>query len=262
MTNLQQGAPTVDPRQLRRLWVGLPIAAGGLLAALLTAVVVVPLGSAVQRESRRLEELQELRDQVPLLRRQLSSLAQAEEKAQRQQTSLFELVSGSGDLSTYLSALDQEARAAGVTLQLFEPQPEAASAQAREGARPSGAGREAPAGRQGEAARGTAATAAEPGAALLDVEGLQRRSVLLAARGPFPALLRFLRGLEARDVLVVQSDLQMALEEAAGRSAADPQPVNPVVLRLTMSLYEKQARAGQTGAGAPAPAATGRPAPR
>ncbi|MEB3321467.1 MAG: hypothetical protein VKI81_01435 [Synechococcaceae cyanobacterium] len=237
MTNLQQGAPRLEREHLQRLWLGVPIAAGALLATLLTAFVLVPLGSGVRRDALRLQELQALRDQVPLLRRQLAALDATEEKVDRQQARLFELVTGSGDLSTFVSALDQEARAAGVQLRLYEPQ---AAPQA---------GEEAPAGGRPGQRRGSAAeeeqearkkAAAEPGAALLEVEGLQRRSVLVSARGSFPALLRFLRGVEERNLLVVQSDLQLLLQEAQQQQDqnAPPRP-EPVELKLLMSLYEK-----------------------
>ena len=41
MTNLQQGAPRISARLLRRLWLGLPVAAGGVLAALLVGALLM-----------------------------------------------------------------------------------------------------------------------------------------------------------------------------------------------------------------------------
>ncbi len=239
MTNLQQGAPPLHPQQLQRLWVGLPIAAGALLATALGALVLVPQWMEMQRDGKRLAELEDLRDQVVLMRRQLSTLDETEQKVAGQQARLFELVAGSGDLSTFVATLDQEARAAGVQMELYEPQAAAPAATAdgkpatgarageKGGAKPGAAG--AKAGNDAEA----------PATDLFEVEGLRRRSVLVSAKGSFPQLLRFLRGLEERNVLVVQSDLQVMLEEAKAADPTRPQPPAPVVLKVVMSLYGK-----------------------
>ena len=115
------------------------------------------------------------------------------------------------------------------------------------------------------------AAAGPPGSSPgLQVEGLQRTSLLLSARGTYPALLRFLRTLESLDVLVAQSDLSLVLEPApagaAAPAAAPPQAapagsaaaavpavqaqggapvaattVPKVVMKLTISLYEPAA---------------------
>ncbi len=249
MTNLQGGERPLDPQQLQRLWLGLPIAAGALLAALLAGLVLVPQWLALQKDARRLRNLEELRDQVALMRRQLSTLDETEQKVTDQQEKLFDLVAGSGDLSTFLATLDQEARAAGVRLQLYEPQVlvpvGGAAADDKGGARKGATGNGTAKKGQGTGAAGTSA------AGVFEVEGLTRRSVLVSAKGPFPALLRFLRGLEARNVLVVQSDLQMMLEEEKSPDPNRPASQPPVVLKLVMSLYGKE----DTSARKPAAAA-------
>lgn len=248
MTNLQNGAPAVRPAQLRRLWLGLPIGAAGAVAVILSAAVLVPLWLSVRRDAERLANLQQARDQVSLLRRQLDTLVSRQEKVAAQQARLFDLVSGSGDISTFLTALDQEARRAGVQMELYEPQAapppsEAEEGQGRQGRGQGSAGGDRPA-RGGRTARRDGENGEAEGAAArqgqLDVDGLARRSFLVAARGSFPDLLRFLRRLEERNVLVVQSDLQVALEED-GRNSGDrpPNPAGPVLLKVTMSLYEK-----------------------
>jgi hypothetical protein len=237
MTNLQQGAPRQDPQRLRRLWLGLPIAAGVLVAAGIAGLALVPLLLGLQRDSRRLASLQEQRDQIGLLRGQLEALTAREEKVAQQQRKLFELVSGSGDLVTFISMLDQEAAAAGVKLQLYEPQapPPPAEGQAQAGNQ-NQAGR-APNGANQENAAAKEST--EPGASLLDVKGLERRSVLMAAQGSFTALLDFLRRVEQSSVLVVQSDLQLNLKQAATTNANRPagSAVDPVELKMLVSLY-------------------------
>ena len=236
MTNLQQGAPRQDPQRLRRLWLGLPIAAGVLVAAGIAGLALVPLLLGLQRDSRRLASLEEQRDQIGLLRGQLDALTAREEKVALQQRKLFELVSGSGDLVTFISMLDQEAAAAGVKLQLYEPQapPPPAEGQAQQGNQ-NQAGRP-PAGGNQENAAAKAST--EPGASLLDVKGLERRSVLMAAQGSFTALLDFLRRIEESSVLVVQSDLQLNLREATFTNPRTvPSPRDPVELKMLVSLY-------------------------
>jgi len=65
-------------------------------------------------------------------------------------------------------------------------------------------------------------------------------------------LLRFLRGLEERNVLVVQSDLQLTLDEAKNAAPNQVQLAPPVVLKVVMSLYGKTDKPGGTLA-APAP---------
>jgi type IV pilus assembly protein PilO len=135
------------------------------------------------------------------------------------------VITGSGDVSTFLAQLDQMAKANGVQLDLYEPTAAAAPADSSKpgNAPPPAQGQKPP-------------TAADP----LEVEGLQRNSMVLAARGSFPELLSFLRQLEALNVLVVQSDLQLNQEQkqAGGDDAAALQP-EPVVLKLALSLYGK-----------------------
>jgi len=92
------------------------------------------------------------------------------------------------------------------------------------------------------------------------VEGLERQTVLLAAKGSFPQVLDFLRRMERLNLLVVQSDLQLVLDDLKNGALATPvpdgappgpqgpqpaqgkQPVLPngpteVVLKLNVSLY-------------------------
>ncbi|MFN5118980.1 MAG: hypothetical protein ACK5JJ_12870, partial [Cyanobacteriota bacterium] len=122
MTNLQESASRGTGLLLRRLWLWLPVAAGTLLTALLVGLVLAPLWSALQRDSQRLRELEAMRDQVSLLRTQLRSLDEIEEKGVVQQARLTTLVAGSGDISTFLATVDNEARLSGIQLDLYEPQ--------------------------------------------------------------------------------------------------------------------------------------------
>lgn len=92
--------------------------------------------------------------------------------------------------------------------------------------------------------------------------GLTRESILLTARGPYPALLEFLRRLERLDVLVAQSDLKLLLEESKPAKGV-PSTQTPV-LKVLLSLYARPAAAPGGGAGlppAPSPAPAGAAAP-
>lgn len=238
MTNLQQGAPRLDPQRLRRLWLWLPIAGGVLVAAGIAAFALVPLSLGLRNDTRRLASLEEQRDQIGLLRGQLAALTTREEKVSLQQRKLFELVSGRGDLVTFVSMLDQEAAAAGVKLQLYEPQapPPPPEGQARDGNQNNR--NRAPANSpQANQNNPAATTNTDPAASLLDVKGLERRSVLMAAQGSFPALLDFLRRVEESSVLVVQSDLQLSVREASTANRGSVPPAEPVELKMLVSLY-------------------------
>lgn len=270
MTNLQQGAPRISARLLRRLWLGLPVAAGGVLTALLVGSLLIPQWLAFRQDAERLRQLQALREEVTLLRGQLKVVDQQDEKGEAQKVRLVELVTGRGDPGTFLAMLDREARATGVQLDLYEPQAPSPVAPPPT-PRQNPAGTPAPATGQplpgaNAAAPAAGAPAAPPGAPT-EIEGLQRRTVLMAARGSYPALLNFLRRVEALSILVVQNNLNVSLEEA---KTVDPKvgakpPV--VVLKLAFNLYTRPpeakaaAAAAAPAAGAP-PAATPSPPPR
>jgi type IV pilus assembly protein PilO len=257
MTNLQQGGSGLSGALLRRLWLGLPIAAGGSLALLLTALVLLPQWLALQGNMKRLSELEQLRNQLGLTRSQLNATATSIEKVQAQQAKLFEIVTGSGDLSTFMAMVDREAQLAGVQLDLFEPQTAAIAAVPGSGARPATAAPPAPPPQPGA----PPVVAAAPG---VTIPGLERQSILVSARGSLPALLDFLRRLEKLKVLVVPSDLRLQLEET--KTAQGAVQGQTVVLKVVLSLYGRSTppAAGRGAApvsGAPAAAAGAQPPP-
>ncbi|EDY38466.1 conserved hypothetical protein [Cyanobium sp. PCC 7001] len=199
MTNLQA---SVSPQQLQlrqRLLLGLPIAAGGLLAALVIGALVVPQWLRLRTDSERLDELLALQQRIPLLRGQIDQTAQNQEKAERQQRRILNLIEGSGEFLTFLSQIDREATRAAVQLELYEPvpaQPAAAEAQ--------------PAQQPG------AAAAPPPPKPPLEEAGLSSERVLVTARGNTPSLLTFLRAVEKLSLLAVPSQFTMALVEKPG----------------------------------------------
>ncbi len=259
MTNLQEGGSGLSGALLRRFWLGLPIAAGGVVALLLGALVFLPQLLALQGDQKRMGELEEMERQSLLMRGQIRASQQSADKAQAQQARLFEIVSGRGDLSTFMAMVDREAMLAGVQLDLFEPQTAAAVPAAKPAAAPAGS----PAGAAPGAGAPGAAGAAGGGA--IEVPGLTRESILLTARGPYPALLEFLRRLERLDVLVAQSNLKLLLEESKPEKGAPS--IQTPVLKVLLSLYARPpaAAGGPAAAGlapAPSPAAAGAaPAP-
>ena len=260
MTNLQEGGSHVSGLWLRRFWLGLPIALGGLLAFLLLATVVLPQWLALQRDMKRRFELEALRDQVASSRLQLQALDTADEKAQALQAKLFEIVTGNGDLSTFMAMLDREAKLAGVQLDLFQPQ--LAPPPAQPGAPASAAPATAP-GRPPAGAAATPAPAGQPvqpgqppAPGIAQIKGLLTTTILLNARGPYPALVTFLRRLELLNVLVAQSDLVLQADKAVATASGSPQSrQQPVLMKLQIKLYGREApppsRAGATASGQP-----------
>ncbi|MEB3332780.1 MAG: hypothetical protein VKI83_09860 [Synechococcaceae cyanobacterium] len=247
MTNLQGGGARLSPTALRQLWLGLPIAAGTLLAALVTGFLLVPNWLSLQQDSERLRALEAFREEVTLLRSQLRNLDETETRAQAQKTKLISLVTGSGDLSTLLAKLDQAASSAGVQLDLYQPAAPPAP----------------PSGQPPAAGQARQKIEIDP----LEQEGLQLTNLLVSVRGSFPQLLTFLRQLENFNLLVTQSDLNLSLETPPGAGdPKKPQIQSPVVLKLSFGVYGRKASpaspaAAQAAAGAPAAAPNAASAP-
>ncbi len=253
MTNLQDGASRLSGATIRRIWLFLPVAVLGGIAVLVTAAVLVPLWAGLQQDQQRVQELEQMREQVLALRVQLGDTREKTQTALAGKAKIIRLITGNGDLSTFLAMLDREAREAGVKLTLYEPTEVAAPAPAQPGAAapPPPAQGAAPAPAQGAAAPSSVE-------ASLAQEGLTQRSLLVSARGQFPALLAFLRRLEALNVLVFQSDLNLNLSE---ESAPEGKPLlsnAPVVMNLSLGLYTRK---GALGAAAAAPSAAAPGAP-
>ena len=159
------------------------------------------------RDTERLRMLEGLRDEISQLRTQLARIETSTQDAEAVNTRILSVIAGSGDLATFLAKLDQEARATRVQLDLFEPEAKAGGKTAEIAAQ------------KAERADGDAeSAAADP----LAIKGLTRESKVIVARGSFPALLSFLRRLEALNVLVAQSDLSLNLKEAKGAAKGPP----------------------------------------
>ena len=196
--------PGLTERHRQRVLVAGPVLLGGLLALAIGALVVGPQWQGLQVERQRWGQLQEGRQRLPLLRRQLADLEQRLQRAEASNRQISTLIAGSGDVSTLLAMLSAEAADAGVVLDRYEPVPSPTTA--------------AP-------TAGPTAKPAKPPADPLLAPGWEKTSVLLTARGAGPQLVQFLRRLERLSPLMVQSDLAVK----AG---------TPAELRLNLSYYD------------------------
>ncbi len=238
MTNLQEGVKPPSSLLRLTLLLGLPIAAGVLLAVVVLLGGVWQPWSKLRQDKIQLDELREMERRLPLLRVQRLRQIEETDKISRQQTNLLQLVAGSGDIDTFMAQLNREASAAGIVLDVFEPRASPAAAD-----RSSAEGQEQPAGQPpgqpaGEPAGQQSADAKPPVPSdPLEASGLVKSSTLLSARGRYPNLLNFLRRLERLGLLVVQSDLKVALQEASGPAASTA----PLLadLKLNLSLYRE-----------------------
>ncbi|MEB3193738.1 MAG: hypothetical protein VKO19_01270 [Cyanobacteriota bacterium] len=249
MTNLQmakeQREAGLAPRNLRRLWFWTPIGAAGLLAAAVLSSVAVPLWMNIDKDHKKNVELEQRREEADLLRLQVAKLGRDQRKAEAEQGELIELVAGpKGQASTFLATLDLEARRTGVKLQLFEPTPPAGAPGTPQAAAPPPP--PPPAGVPPRPVANGQAVAPGGGDAL-EKAGLEKRTLLLSARGTFPQLLAFLRRMELLDVLVEQSDLSLSWPgvkagEPVGKSNDGqlPPAVPEVEVKMQVGLYGKK----------------------
>jgi len=211
MTNFQGLTRRTIGREQVLLW--LPAALGGLGALLLGFGWVLPAWQRLQVAQQELEQLEEKRRRLPLLRAQLEKLGRDQEQAEQQRSAILGLIAGSGEISTFLAQLSDQAQATGVLLDGYEPVTIAAP----------------------EPSRGKSAKKPTPPVDPLLAPGMQKTSLLLTARGTGPQLLVFLRRLEALSLLVVQSDLQLNHDAAKENGGA----ALPTSLRVQLSLYTR-----------------------
>jgi len=201
---------------------GVPVAAGALLSLGVVAGVLWPSWQQLQLAQQELDQLEEQRQRLPLLRAQLLKLSDNVQEAEVRSRQILGLIAGSGEISTFMAQLSAEAQRSGVVLDGYEPittsAPEAEAAPAK----PKPAKGEPP----------------PPPPDPLLAPGLQKTSLLLTARGTGPQLLDFLRRLEQLSLLVVQSDLSLKheLKEAGKPGEA---PANTTNLRLNLSVYSE-----------------------
>jgi len=273
--------PALTEQLLRRLWLGLPIAAFGLVATLLAAGVLLPLLLSLRSELERAERLQRLQDQLTEVNTSLARSQAALKQAETQTSKLRNLLVGGGDRSTVLATLDNDAKATGVSLALYEQNvigvPGAAPAKPgtpAPGSKPTlpGSTTAAPAPGAAAPASGDAPVpGAAPAPGFAAADGVVEKPLLLSVQGTFPQILAFLQRLERLQVLVKQQDLSLATVEkpAGGPPSPSPEavdlPGSSPILVMKLSLVVFDAPVGDAasvpagGATAPSRPAPGRP---
>jgi hypothetical protein len=259
--------PPLSEKSLRRLWVGLPIAVCGLLATALAAAVLVPLLINLRSEMLRAQRLQFLQDQLNEVNGRLARTSSVLKEADSQTSKLRNLLVGGGDRGTVLATLDNDAKATGVRLALYEqntlPVPPGA-APAKPGVPPPAAAAVAkPPGSPAPGAPGAVPGAAPTASAA--VEGVEEKPLLLSVQGTFPQILAFVQRLERLQVMVKQQDLSLAWDETKAPSKDSLNDlrlgVSPtLVMKLALVVFQATGDAAPKPPGA-APGAPGRLAP-
>ena len=277
--------PALSEQLLRRLWLGLPIAAFGLVATLLAAGVLLPLLISLRSELERAERLQRLQDQLTEVNTSLARSQAALKQAETQTSKLRTLLGGGGDRGTVLATLDNDAKATGVSLALYEQNALGvvpAAAPAKPGTPAPGAKPTLP-GSPAAVAPGAPpapAPGAGPAPGFAAADGVVENPLLLSVQGNFPQILAFLQRLERLQVLVKQQDLSLAMVEKPAGSAPSPEAVvlpgsSPLlVMKLSLVVFDAPGGAANVPAGGattptsspaagspPGPPAPGPPAP-
>ena len=262
--------PALSEQLLRRIWLGLPIAAFGLVATLLAAGVLLPLLISLSSEYERAERLRRLQDQLTEINISNARSQAALKQADTQTKKLRTLLVGGGDRGTVLATLDNDAKATGVSLALYEQN----ALGVAPGAAPAKPGTPAP-GAKPTPAGGTATPAsgagAAPGAAAgpgFAADGVVENPLLLSVQGSFPQILAFLQRLERLQVLVKQQELSLvnlAMAEKPAGGAPSPEAIalqgsSPIlVMKLSLVVFDAPGGAASVPAGAAT--TPGRPAP-
>ena len=206
-----------------RLLVGLPLGLGVLASAAVLLVAVRPVFQRLQGLEERRDTLLSLQRSAPALKRQLSQ-AEAELRiAEEQQSLLVGLLAGRDKVQTFLALLNQQAMASGVQIQRYEPlkTPPVAEGNSRRNNRRSKAKQEP-----------------EKPQDPLQALGYRKSSVALEVSGPFGGVQTFLQRVEALELLVESSELE--LEAVVDQDEADlAQPAAArTQLTLKLSFYD------------------------
>ena len=206
-----------------RLLVGLPLGLGVLASAAVLLVAVRPVFQRLQGLEERRDTLLSLQRSAPALKRQLSQ-AEAELRiAEEQQSLLVGLLAGRDKVQTFLALLNQQAMASGVEIQRYEPlkTPPVAEGNSRRNNRRSKAKQEP-----------------EKPQDPLQALGYRKSSVALGVSGPFEGVQTFLQRVEALELLVESSELDlMAVDDPDEADLAQPAAIR-TQLTLKLSFYD------------------------
>ena len=206
-----------------RLLVGLPLGLGVLVSVAVLLVAVKPLFQRLQGLQERRDTLLSLQRSAPMLERQLSQ-AEAELRiAEEQQSLLVGLMAGRDEVQTFLALLNQQAMASGVQIQRYEPikTPPVTEENSRRNNRRSKAKQEP-----------------EQPKNPLQALGYQKSSIALGVSGPFEGVQTFLQRVEALELLVESSELELkAVVDQDEDDLAQPAAIR-TQLTLKLSFYD------------------------
>lgn len=236
MTNLSQERPSWRRKITReRVLVGVPLVVGGMVACSLVLTVVLPSLVRLEDQQQRLKQLLNQEASLTLLPGQLKRATEQLAKVQQQQEVLLKLVAGKDKIQTFLAQLSREAMAAGVVLELYEPISIAPSSSAAPSRNP----------RRRKSKQDDEKISPENP---LAGRGYEKTAVLLQARGAFIALQGFLRGIEALQLVVQPSDLELtALDPKQGPE--DDATTRPALtqIKLKLTFYDKRSAPAKQG---------------
>ena len=222
MTNLS--TPSRQPWLTRgRLLVGLPLGLGALVSFGLMAVGVRPLLQTVQGLEERRDTLLSLQRSASALERQLNQAETELRMAEEKQALLLSLLAGRDKVQTFLALLNQQAVASGVQMQRYEPlkTPPLPPGQPR---------------RNNNRSNGTQ-KAEQPQDPLQEL-GYRKSSVALEVSGSFGGLQTFLQRMEALELLVESSELELqAVVDQDEEDSTQPAVVT-TQLTLKLSFYD------------------------
>ena len=210
MTNLQPGA-SASWFTRERVLVGIPVALSGLVCLGLVVAVVLPALGRIGELKTEIADFEAKKASLPGLQAQLANAEQSQQVLLEQQTLLVDLIAGRDRIATFLALLEQEAFATGVTIVRYEPL----------AAPPPTTAAETPG--------STSQQEDEASSDLLQALGYRQTAVALGVQGGYEALQGFLRRMEALELLVDASDLEL-------RNRPDQTPTQPPLTELGLRL--------------------------
>ena len=224
MTNL---STTSSPPWLTRgrLLVGLPLGLGVLVSAAVVVLGVRPLLQTVQGLEERRVTLLGLQRSAPALERQLNQAEIELRIAEEKQALLVDLLAGRDKVQTFLALLNQQAVASGVQMQRYEPLKTPVRITASE---------EGSSTRMNKQSKGKTELPPDPWQEL----GYRKTSVALAVSGPFGGLQTFLQRIEALELPVESSELELKVVAEKKDSDSAQFLAVPTQLTLKLSFYD------------------------
>ena len=221
MTNLSSGSrPSLLNRE--RILLGVPLLFGALIAAGIGWFLLRPAQERVRVLEARVDALTALQRQLPLLDQQLAKANTTLVSAQQQQALLVDLIAGQDRIQTFLAMLDQVSRQTGVDIQSYEPLAVKTAVAAQPPAR-----------------RNNKTKAPPPPTDPLLALGYRQSSVVLRVRGQYQSLQRFLQQMEALEVLVESSDLNLQASRDTTETVDGRPSVARTALSIRLSFYDR-----------------------